>query len=275
MDLKEALRTIKDGEETIFDVSGPTGDRKITVNARKLLPEAPREPTRAESPARKHEFHAADSLGQYLARYGDKGTVVFADVGAETISAVLEEKEAGGFEIVTMKPQAHPLWKPWAEIAGKTLDVDDFAEFAIKNRRAIVAPDGRELAFIFSQIRASVEVRIERGRGKKSLNGVMVKTDIQGVKGEETVEIPETIKIRVPLYVATAPRDIEIDLSLSANTAGDVSVLVSAGTVAEARVEAFEEMVAAVGVGVAALGAVLTFGKPQHEAWKYLPESVK
>lgn len=272
MELNDLLTKIIDGHETVFDVTGEGANKKLAVSLQRLQPAEPRVPLRAESPARKHEFLAAKSLADYLAEYGNSGTVVFADPINEVVSAVLDEKAEEGYQIVTMKPALHPLWAPWAGIAGKAITSDAFVAFVDANRRAIVVPNSRDLRMTLSQLRASVHTEIERGRGKSSVNGLMVRTKIQGVEKNETVELPESITIRVPLYVATDAKDIELDLNIEASSDGDITILVSAGTVAEARVAAFQEMIEAIRLGTAGIGATLTLGRPGHVDWRYLPE---
>ena len=195
---------------------------------------------------------------------------------AERISAVIDERAPGGFETVKMTPQQHPLWRPWADLAGKKIPVTTFAEFVMQNRRAIIEPDGKTLAFMLSQVRATVSVEIQKGRGKDAINGSVVKTSIQGQETKEVVEIPDEITIRVPLYVGTGRKDIELDLCVEAERNGEVYVVVSAGTLAEARVKAFEEMVATIREAIedeeGGGGATITYGSPEHGEWKYLPE---
>lgn len=268
--LKSLLENVKVGEETVFDIA--EGGKSLTVTGKRLLPEEPRHPKRTESPKRAHEFLSAGSFGDYLARYGCSGTVVFVDLAAETIYAVLDEGAPTGYQVVSMKPQEHPLWTPWRKLAGSRIPVMQFAQFVAENRRAIMKPDGRELAMLLSQIRASVGVELQHGRGKNAVNGIKVTTKIQGETGVEVVELPDTIGLLVPLYVDVEPEDVELDLCIEADPHGQITVLVTAGTVAEARVDAFNHMVNTIREKISKLNAVVTFGRPKHGAWDYLAE---
>lgn len=279
MDLTNLIETLQPGQRTVFDLAEAlddqgqkTGARKLTVELRRELPAEPRAPKREESPKRSHEFISAKSLAEYLQKYGTKDTVVFADPEAEVISAVLDESAHQGFQIVTMKPAPHPLWTPWAQFAGRHRDVMDFAKFVVENRRTIAQPDARELILDLSQIRASVSVEIQKGRGKTAMNGLMVTTEIKGAKEAGPVDLPETITIHAPLYVDTDARDLDLDLCIEAQSNGGVTVLVTSSAVAEARVAAFMDMVDQIRTVIAAKGATFTFGRPRHTAWNYLPE---
>lgn len=287
------LQNVHFGRETVFDAVNMLYERadgsKVTaptlvVSARKLNPEPPRPPVLAESPPRRHVFHSAQSLGDYLARYGRRETVVFADQAAEEFHAVLHERETvekfdsvrreGGFEIVSMKPQEHPLWTPWRQVAGQEMNVKDFAQFLTQHRRSVVEPNGKALALLLSQVRTSVSIEVQTGRGRSSVNGIMVTTKVTGANDQrDAVDIPDTIKIRVPLYAETDPEDIELDLTVQGSQDG-ATVLVSAGTVLEARIKAFERMVRIVSEKTADLGLVVTHGRPQHGSWLTLTERV-
>lgn len=270
MELNTLLKNIAPGEKTFLDIiKDADGVTTVAIEARKLLPEEPRPPVRAESPARCHEFFTAAALADYLKKYGGVDTVVYADPSTETISAVLDEKATKGFEVVTMKPQIHPLWKPWADL-GRKIPLEHFAAFVAQNRRVIIEPNGKELTLLLSQVRASVDVEIQRGRGKNAVNGVMVKTKIQGQEKNELVEIPDEITLEVPLYIGLGGSKIDIDIDLEATTDGEVFVVISSGTVAEARVQAFAGMVEE--LQTALLPGTVTLGRPKHAAWSYLKE---
>ena len=278
MKLEDLLTRVDAGIETTInlaaslDPDGKPAGKRLTVESRHLLPEAPRPPRRAESPPKRHTFYSADSFATYLSKYGTPQTVVFADPGRERIDAVLDERAREGFEVVSMVPQIHPLWAPWAALAGKRTPLTTFAQFIAENRRSISKPDGRTLALLLSQVRASVTVEIERGRGKNAVNGLMVRTKIQGVDKSESVELPDEIEVNAPLYVDTAAQAIPLDICLDADTGGTVTVLVCAGTVAQAKVKAFQEMVEAIEAGLDSCAATIAFGSPAHAAWSYLPE---
>lgn len=264
------LTIAREGEETVLDVTGPAGDRKVTVERRRLNAEPPRKPDRAETPPRAHVFHSAKSMGDYLARYGGETTVVFADAQGRALHAVVDEVAADGVEHLTMQPQVHDLWRPWGEVVGRTVSLETFRKLVTMNRRALVTPDGRELAFELNQINASAHVEVYHGRGKGATNGIKVTTEIQGQRHGEDIPLPDTLVLRVPLFVTDEPREIELDLAFYADREGNVAVAVSTGNVAEALVAAFEGMVKTVRDATAAKKAVVTFGVPAWADWRYL-----
>lgn len=275
--LANLLRRVTEGSETVYDMK----DGKLTVERRNLQPESPAAPQHAEAQARAHEFHTHLSLSDYLLKYGSDSTVVYADQIAGKIYAVLHEHDhedgnrpETAREILTCVPQTHPLWAPWQRIAGTDVDLDTFADLVGKHRRAIVKPSGRDLVFLLSQIRVSVSVEVQKGRGRESVNGLVVTTSVEpGRQQAEKVDFPETLTVRAPLFVGQIATDVELDLTVSADKEGEVSVHVSAGTVDEARENGFRVMVESLRETLKPINAVVTMGKPQQVDWRYLPRA--
>lgn len=278
--IKNLLREAVRGHETILDIAPPTEDGKPTQVTFSVRPLPAPEPELAASPARAHDFAEAEGFAAWLKRQHQAETTesraplsVLADPVAGVIYAVLDDSDAtfGGREVVTLRPVMHPRWKPWAEILGRRLDMETFALFVAEHRRDVAGAAGRDLALTLSQVRASVKTTVDRGRGRKAVNGIVVTTEVTGQRGEERVELPDTINVSLPIFVATAPQTIELDLTVEAGRDGAVTALLSGGAAEEARHGAFEEMLEVVRKVVAPLGAVVTFGSPGDRPWAYLP----
>jgi len=273
--LAKALREILPGQESAVEIARKVlGDGKDQVTF--VIRSEPLPPIRVDSPPRAHEFHEVGGFADYLMRrYGAEGgadTVVLADIGSGTISAVLDEKATKGFEIVTFRPKAHPLITPWLQFLNDAqgLEVRVLAEFVLANRRSIVEPDPRELVLLLGQVRASKNVTLEYGRGNLGVNGVMVETTIQGKSQTTPVSLPDMIRIRAPLFVETPEKTVEIDLLASA--VGDATRIHVRGVSADlavARVEAFDAFVAHIEKTVPT--AVVARGRPDHGRWEVVP----
>ncbi|OQB78736.1 MAG: hypothetical protein BWX88_05101 [Planctomycetes bacterium ADurb.Bin126] len=245
---------------------------RISMENRTLRGEPPTEPERAESPARAHIFHGVAGLVEYLAKYKGTDTVVFADAADGQMAAVLDERAERGVEVLTLKPQIDPLFAPWMDLLGAgEVPINDFAEFILKNRRAVCEPNGKVLALLFSQVRAAVNITLQKGRGRKAINGIVMQTEIQGETATDPVDLPDEIIIECPLFVDTPPRKIAIDLlvSVSKDDDGDPNLVVTATSseLAQARMDAFAEMVTTVR---SLEGVVVAMGSPAHRPWAYL-----
>ena len=270
--IAEFIREVLPGEENTISIAKDTDDEtgsKVTTIAlqnRKLQPEPPAPPQKAESPRRAHSFHDIAGFCDYLKKYKTKDTVVLADVEACKMQAIMDESRSTGFEIVTLTPAIHPMFQPWKGVLGRPLEITSFAEFIMQNRRQIFEPDGREMALLFSQVRASTTMTVNRGVGRRSINGVMIETVIQGDRKNELVELPDSITIQVPLFVSTKPQNIEIDLLVLARGEG-LTVTASSALVLDAMTASFMEMLDEVKF---LDGVVCSTGKAAHEPWKYL-----
>jgi len=242
---------------------------RLEVVRKDVQPEDRRPPVRAESPRRCHEFNDFDGFAAYLKKYGGENTVVLANAVTQVVSAVLDETAGKGFEVVTLRPQLHPLLVPWAATFGKKIPLSALVEFLLTWRRSVAIPSGKELAMMLSQVRAATRITLQQGRGNHSINGLKVETDIMGEKGQDLTDLPDMIELLVPVYVGTSEQSIEVDLTLSAppgQPEGIIALLTSADF-ETAKVAAFEEM-------VAKLREEKTFtvglGSPAHKSWDYL-----
>ncbi|QEG40454.1 DUF2303 family protein [Roseimaritima ulvae] len=246
--VSDLLRQLREGNETVMDVCNFTDAdgkdaQRMTFGTRKLQPELPTEKKVARAQARSHVFNDLDAFAAYLIREAEQEqSVILADVESRTIGAVLNEADEYDREIVTLQAVEHPLFTPWARLFGHAIPVLEFALFVMKYRRAVVEPDGRELAMIFSQVKASKEITIQQGVGKKSINGMMVQLDIAGERQGMPVELPEVITLRLPLFVGTPNQPIQIDVLVTDGRDGIV-VYLTAADVEQQRIEAFERMV--------------------------------
>ena len=252
--LELMLTTPKEGHLTAFDVvrqigeDGKPGTTTLEVKRRQLQPEPPEPPTRRESKARAHEFHAVDGFVDYLLKFGSPTTVVLADAGKRCVEAVLEESAKNGREVVTMRPQVHPRWKPWRNLLGAQVPILEFGDFLRDNARAIVSPEVPELTLCFAQIRMSKRVEVFRGKttgGRSALNGVLVTTEVQGGSGSEESfqELPDHLVVRTPVMVDEPEQDIRLDIIVG--TRGDeVVVKIASADIHEAEIAAFDALVA-------------------------------
>jgi hypothetical protein len=95
----------------------------------------------------------------------------------------------------------------------------------------------------------------------------MVETKIQGKTAEAFVELPETLTIRLPLFVGEPESDIEIDLLVGSQ---DTTIWVSASAsgVLDAQLRAFSAMCDRIKEELTE--AVVGLGSVKHGSWKYL-----
>jgi hypothetical protein len=251
-DIADLLRSAVEGDETILDVirdvrpaADGEGDHLIpratvAISRRKLNPEPPPEPIRLPSPRRAHVFHDAPGFAAYLNRFGTDETVILGDAAGLRFAAVLDETAAEGFEIVELALQPHPLIAPWLGILDRPIPIVALAAFIIQHRRAVAAPNPRELVLALSQVRGAATVEMHQGRGRDAVNGLIVSTTIAGKQTTEIVDLPDSIQLRAPLLIGSADMDIDVDITLDFDVPNKrmLATLTSAD-IAVRRIEAF------------------------------------
>lgn len=273
--LKELLEKVRVGKPTAFSlVDDLAGDG--TIQGKRLvveiLDQRAEPPRRHESPARAHEFSDVKGFADYLLKYGNDDLVILADVAGERITAILDESSKQGREMVYFKALEHPFWRPWANVIGHIITLDAFISHLRNYRGSVVEPDARELLMAMSQIETRTEIKVHRGTGKKCLNGMLVKTTIQGSVREEIVELPDYLELELPIYVTRPAMRIKLDLNIQASKEGDVAVSMSCGDLVQAKFQAFSQILDEVR-GLIGKGT-FSFGKCNYLDWKYLGSDV-
>lgn len=276
-------------QQTLVDVARKmVGDKEamsFTVTHKTVNPEPPVMPPRKESPRRNHTINDIEGFAKYIEEYKTEKTVILVDIESRKARAILNEEASHGFEIINFEPVIHPLFHPWSvmmlsdikddspalkEVVG--LRASAFANFIQTNRRAIVEPDGQELARLLAQIKISKKIEIQHGTGPHSINGIVCEMDIGGLKKNEIVDIPETLNIEVPLFVGTDPVKLEIDLLVGTADGPEcerleVTIKMLSADVDLKIYEAFSSMLN----GINRIdGVIVAIGSDNYLEWDYL-----
>lgn len=224
------------------------------------------DPVRAESPRRRHTFHTVDGFAGYLQRFGTQDIVVLADPKTGQARACLDETAPSGYEVVNFEPIVHPFWFPWHARLGLYYTIKDFAEFVSCQRHVIVKPDPKALFMVLSQVRLCKKVTVESGIGAKSLNGIMVETEVSGNSVKARVDLPEVIVLACPIFWGDEPSEIAVDMIVRASDGVDVKLVSSDAD--RKRVEAIEGMMGSLIEKLP--NAIVTFGAIDHAPWEYV-----
>jgi hypothetical protein len=253
------------GVQTALAVLEDNDTKKLVIERKRP------EMIRSETQPRAHQFFAVDGFIEYVKLNGkDKKTVVFADHANSRMYAVLDDQAPKGAERIALQPQIHPRWEPWRNWLDRTRELDQFVDFLRQNRRTLTGDAGRDLTMALSQVKASTEVELNRGRGKKALNGLIVRTKITGGGANaENVELPDTITINTPIFVDTPPIGIELDLILEATNGGKtITAALASADIRDAEIAGFDAMWDAVQADLGDKHTVVC-GKPEWAHWKY------
>jgi hypothetical protein len=242
--VSKLLRKVASGSETVFDIKQEGDVRRVEIIRRQVKPEMRTvEAPIARDQARAYVFHDLDSFSDFCNRECDiNHSVILADVDAQKITAVLDSTLPTGREVIAFEAKIHPLFAPWMALLNRPIPVLEFALFAQRYRRSIVAPNGRDLAMMFSQIKVSKSIEINKGMGAKALNGIMISTEIAGAKKDALVELPEEIHLLCPIFIGSEPHTIELDI-LVTEAKESIVVYLTSPLLDELRIKAFENMV--------------------------------
>lgn len=266
------IRQVTQGQETTLDVVKDIvgdGDEKaprtiLSVINRQVNPEQPDEPKKARSPRRAHTFHTAETLTAYLEKHTGDNVVCLMDVDQQAAVIVLDETAKDGFETVTLRPMPHPIYREWLTVIGGFNRLKIVALFLLKHRTQIVEPDGRELALTFAQVRVSKDVEMWAGLGNGAVNGVKVKTTVEGASQDNVVQLPEQVTIAIPLFVGQSPTQLTLDLTVD-TVNEEVGLHITAPTLLDAVTANFQAMVDAITVSLP--NAVVGLGAMEYDNW--------
>jgi len=264
-DVDRATKVVAENEMSVITLLKEKGEGKVTLERKKVMPE------RMESPARQHTFHDVEGFTKYITANVSENTIVFADVDGVIIKAVLDDKAEFGKEIIMLSPPYHPAFTLLEEaLLNKTLRIADFAQGVMRNRAIIQGTDqcdAQSLALSMQQLTVATAVVQAIGDGKKSTNGVMTTTSVTTgcPEADEHLELPDSIVVKVPIYLNTEPVLFAINITISTRS-GDVLATTDSPELALKEYEVFEKMMK----DLRAIDKVsVVYGVPCEADWKY------
>jgi len=241
------------------------GKEEVTLNLarKKIMPE------RMESPAREHVFHEVKGFLDYLTREKNPGMVIFAEVESSQIIAIIDEKAEKGFERIDLIPQYHPDFKLLRDTLLDTeMPIFLFAKNLMRNRNVLDAgtEKAKQLALLMRQITVSTKIKACAGVGAKSVNGIMCTTEAKAGLDESQIDLPDSIAVKLPIYLGMDPVCFDIDLTISAQKEGLVSVQTDCPELAIRKYEVFQKIIEQVRE---IEDVLVTLGRPNTRSWQY------
>jgi len=272
--MKNFLENVANGQVNAItvcrDLAGPDGKSQTVTLVNK-----PVDPIRRESPARQHTFHEADGFVAFLGKNKTPNLVVLADVDSRQAAAVLDDTAEKGFENIILKPAFHPRFKTLLSTIlinqGSEQGITRFAKRVMMSKEIIVKADnldGKQLAMQMMQITVSHNITACEGDGISAINGIMCKSKIKSGTGQATIELPETITVKTPIFINTEPVQFDIELLI---TAGDSetppSVIAMAPQMEEKIAEVFETILEPI---KKIEDAIVSYGQLDTTNWDYV-----
>lgn len=222
-----------------------------------------------------------DSLAQYVRDFKVDGTRLFAEIGANTIVAIIDYHEGrtsavndlGGEHSVsaddegradftdhraTLKLPFSEQWGIWTGADGTLMDQLAFARFIHENQQDVEDPSGADLLEVVRDLRGS---RTKRFTGDLNLNASGTSFEYEdraGVSAKDSVTIPDAFVLRIPVYFGGQPVEVFAQLRHDVDDGGALKLgfkLLRRETV---RQEAFQAVVEAVSTNA---GVPAVYGK--------------
>jgi len=150
-------------------------------------------------------LQTVDSLVDYVNRFKTEDTILFADIGANSIAAAIDfhgPATAGrAAHRATLSLPYSVEWKCWAEIDGKLMSQLEFARFLEENASDIATPSGADLLDACRDLQARRKVNFTKAVRTDSDNESFEYTDeTTATTRKGDVEIPSKFLLRIPVY---------------------------------------------------------------------------
>lgn len=174
-------------------------------------------------------LQTADSVVDYVNRYGTVDTVLFADVDTDTIVGVLDYHASGvampdvsapdvavsaaatanhADHKATLRLPRSMEWKCWTGIDGKLMGQLEFARFLEENAADVVAPSGADLLEACRDLQAVRKVNFTKAVRTDSDNENFEYVDETKASTRGGVEVPTKFKLEIPVYFGS--RNVEL-----------------------------------------------------------------
>jgi len=168
------------------------------------------------APSRIHQHvivQTAESLTEYVNRFKDVSTVLFADMAANRIKAAIDYHSPNGAGFLdhtaTLDLPFSEEWKTWTHASGKLMDQLAFARFLEENAVDVIAPDGAELLEVCRDLQSKRKVdfrKAVRTSGGGESFEYSEETETKARTGG--VEVPAKFKLMIPVYFGGQPTEL-------------------------------------------------------------------
>lgn len=171
-------------------------------------------------------FNDRDSLTNYVNRFSDGRSILFADYDAGTITARLDwhHNNDNGLapqqaaHCAGLKLRDSLEYSRWNKMQGALHSQEDFARFIEENVADVTDPDQSVLLEICRDLEATMGTAFKSGTRLESGDRSFIYETETRVKGE--ISVPTEIGLSIPLYHGEEPTDIRAKFRFKATAAG-------------------------------------------------------
>jgi uncharacterized protein YfdQ (DUF2303 family) len=151
---------------------------------------------------------ALDSLVEYVNVFKTPNTMLFADIMANSITALIDyhgrdQKAQNVAHRVTMALPYSEEWKLWTSIDGKMMGQLEFARFLEENHPDIAQPNAAELIEMARDLHAARNIKFTKVVRTDSDNENFTAEDTTTLGSRSSgggIELPRQFTVRIPVY---------------------------------------------------------------------------
>jgi uncharacterized protein YfdQ (DUF2303 family) len=151
---------------------------------------------------------ALDSLVEYVNVFKTPNTMLFADLMANSITALIDyhgrdQKAQNVAHRVTMALPYSEEWKLWTSIDGKMMGQLEFARFLEENHPDIAQPNAAELIEMARDLHAARNIKFTKVVRTDSDNENFTAEDTTTLGSRSSgggIELPRQFTVRIPVY---------------------------------------------------------------------------
>lgn len=157
-------------------------------------------------------LQAVDSLVDYVNRFKTETTLLFADIGHNSISGQIDYHGPSAPQntdhVATMALPYSEEWRTWTAISGKLMDQLEFARFVEENAADVAAPSGADLLDTVRDLQAVRKVNFTKAIRTNTDNENFEYSDETRATVKGGVEVPTKFLLKIPVYFGRQETDV-------------------------------------------------------------------
>lgn len=167
-------------------------------------------------------FDDIDSFVEYVNRFKTTDTVMFADIKANRLTAIIDYHKAGGADYGTHRP-AHPCpwsldWERWRAVDGKPMKQGELGIFLEEMLPTIAEPSGAALIEVAGDLKIDREVTFKSAvRLQDGTNSFIYEEKDEAKTTKGKMAVPEDVTIVCPVFMGGEPAMFKAKLRYNLN----------------------------------------------------------
>lgn len=154
-------------------------------------------------------LQTVDSLVDYINRFKTDTTMLFADIGGNSIKALIDYHETAGAQhldhAATMALPFAEEWKTWTMAHGRLMPQLEFARFLEENAADVAAPSGADLLDACRDLQAVRKVNFKKAVRTATDNENFEYSDETEARTSGGIELPTKFLLSIPVYFGGEP----------------------------------------------------------------------